>query len=103
MPARVFPMEPTRAVHKSACVSFFKWLALLAAHAALAQQIGQLPAAWSPGTLDIHQIQTGRGNAAFLIFPDGTTALIDAGAVANRPDPEIGPQRPNASCTPGEW
>lgn len=96
-------MEPTRAVHKSACVSLFRWLALLAAHSALAQQIGQLPPAWSPGTFDIHQIQTGRGNAAFLIFPDGTTALIDAGAVPDRPGPALAPARPNSSRTPAQW
>ena len=34
---------------------------------------------WTPGTLDIHQIVTGRGNAAFFQFPDGTTMLLDAG------------------------
>jgi hypothetical protein len=59
--------------------------------------------AWTPGTLDIHQIQTGRGNSAYLIFPDGATLLIDAGAVPDRSGPELGPQRPNASRTPGEW
>jgi hypothetical protein len=58
---------------------------------------------WSPGTLDIHQIQTGRGNAAFLIFPDGTTLLVDAGAVPDRAGLELGPARPDASRTPGEW
>lgn len=26
---------------------------------------------WQAGYLDIHQISTGRGNAAYLIFPDG--------------------------------
>lgn len=39
---------------------------------------------WTRGTLDIHQIATGRGNAAFFVFPDGTTLLFDAGA-AERP------------------
>jgi LmbE family N-acetylglucosaminyl deacetylase len=58
---------------------------------------------WSPGILDIHQIQTGRGNAAFLIFPDGTTLLIDAGAVPDRGGLELGPARPNSSRPPGEW
>jgi len=42
----------------------------------------QLPP-WSRGTLDIHQISTGHGNAAFFIFPDGTTMLVDAGAVGD--------------------
>ena len=38
----------------------------------------QLPK-WEKGYLDIHHINTGRGNCTFLIFPDGTTMMIDAG------------------------
>lgn len=54
-----------------------------------------------PGTLDIHQISTGRGNSAFLVLPDGTTLLIDAGAAADGlPQTEI---HPDASRSPGEW
>lgn len=56
---------------------------------------------WRPGTLDIHQITTGRGNAAFLQLPDGTTLLVDSGAAPDGiaySDP-----RPNASKRPGEW
>ena len=34
---------------------------------------------WEKGYLDIHHINTGRGNCTFLIFPDGTTMMIDAG------------------------
>ncbi|MBN2612487.1 MAG: MBL fold metallo-hydrolase [Bacteroidales bacterium] len=34
---------------------------------------------WQEGILDIHHIKTGRGNATFCIFPDGTTLLIDVG------------------------
>lgn len=58
---------------------------------------------WSRGILDIHQIHTGRGNAAFFQFPDGTTMLLDAGAVPDRVGLELGPQRPNASRTPAAW
>ncbi|MEJ0031683.1 MAG: MBL fold metallo-hydrolase [Bacteroidota bacterium] len=36
---------------------------------------------WTKGNLDIHHINTGVGNAAFFIFPDGTTMLFDAGEV----------------------
>jgi len=44
----------------------------------------QLPP-WTPGTLDIHHIATGEGNATFFVLPDGTTMLVDAGAaVAGR-------------------
>ncbi len=34
---------------------------------------------WEKGYLDIHQISTRNGNASFIIFPDGTTLLVDAG------------------------
>jgi beta-lactamase superfamily II metal-dependent hydrolase len=56
---------------------------------------------WSAGTLDIHQISTGRGNAAFFRFPDGTTLLVDAGDVGDGI-----PQAtalPDASRGAGEW
>ncbi|WP_209401397.1 ComEC/Rec2 family competence protein [Pseudozobellia sp. WGM2] len=43
-----------------------------------AQNGQQLPP-WEEGMLDIHHINTGRGDAAFSILPDGTTLLIDAG------------------------
>ncbi|HVP00062.1 MAG TPA: MBL fold metallo-hydrolase [Bryobacteraceae bacterium] len=89
----VIPLKPIAALG----------LALLCVHSASAQTIGQPLPPWSPGTLDIHQIQTGRGNAAFLIFPDGTTLLVDAGEVPDRPGLEIGPARPNATRRPGEW
>ena len=59
-------------------------------------------AKWSPGTLDIHQINTGRGNAAFLMLPDGTTLLIDAGDGGNPPPRGTAP-KPDASRTPAEW
>ncbi|MGC4036862.1 MAG: hypothetical protein QM764_12965 [Chitinophagaceae bacterium] len=34
---------------------------------------------WKKGYLDLHHINTGRGNAAYYIFPDGTNMLFDAG------------------------
>lgn len=34
---------------------------------------------WSEGCLDVHFISTGCGNCAFVIMPDGTTMLVDAG------------------------
>src|SRR5437667_4621098 len=48
-----------------------------------AQEIGKPLPAWTAGTLDIHQISTGRGNAALFVLPDGTTLLVDAGAAGN--------------------
>src|ERR1700687_511449 len=37
--------------------------------------------AWKPGVLEIHQIATNRGNSTLLIMPDGTTMMVDAGAI----------------------
>ena len=67
-----------------------------------AQGAGDAFPKWTPGTLDIHQINTGRGNAAFLMLPDGTTMMIDAGNGGNLP-PRGTPPKPDASRTPGEW
>ncbi|MEO7319115.1 MAG: hypothetical protein ABIZ56_09020 [Chthoniobacteraceae bacterium] len=55
--------------------------------------------------LDIHQINTGTGDAALLVFPDGTTLLLDAGAVDRTGEREPNydaPQRPNKSSRPGQ-
>ncbi len=50
----------------------------LASSAAAAKGSSIFPP-WQKGCLDIHHINTGRGNSAFLVLPDGTTVLIDAG------------------------
>src|SRR5580692_10858603 len=68
---------------------------------------GDMLPAWVPGTLDIHQIVTGRGNAAFMMFPDGTTLLLDAGDAGDteydRLHPSDADQRPDSSRTPAQW
>lgn len=58
---------------------------------------------WQEGYLDIHHIHTGRGNAAFMIFPDGTTLLFDAGAAAQRKTEPYYPVYPSDSLSPGAW
>ena len=60
---------------------------------------------WEEGMLDIHQINTGRGNSTFIIFPDGTTMLIDAGDLGSTRglSQKIMPACPDATCLPGEW
>lgn len=63
--------------------------------------VGQPLPPWSEGVLDIHHISTGKGNSAFVVFPDGTTLLVDAGA-ATQPIP-YATARPNDSRRPGEW
>src|SRR5215469_2759624 len=55
---------------------------------------------WTPGSLDIHHISTGLGNAALLILPDGTTLLVDAGAAKGGADTA---PHPDGSRTPGDW
>lgn len=57
---------------------------------------------WQPGFLDIHHINTGRGNSALAILPDGTSLLIDAGAATGQ-SPALNAPRPDASRRPGEW
>lgn len=78
-------------------------LGLIAVQTLAGQAVGGRLDAWTPGTFDIHQIHTGRGNSAFLIFPDGTTMLLDAGVVPDRKGLEIGPQRPDSTRSTGEW
>ena len=68
----------------------------------LCQTAGELFPAWSPGTLDIHHISTGRGNSTLLVLPDGTTLLVDAGANRGSSVRYAAP-RPDASRTPGDW
>lgn len=69
-----------------------------------AMQIGEEMPLWSEGYLDIHHINTGQGDAAFFILPDGTTLLFDAGAHTRPPG---GPRemhiKPDDSRTVGEW
>src|SRR5687767_1239460 len=72
-----------------------------------AQQVGQLLPRWQEGYLDIHHINTGHGDAAFYIFPDGTTMLLDAGEM----DPTSertnslrnAPMHPNNTKRAHEW
>ena len=61
---------------------------------------------WSEGCLDIHFINTGRGECCFYILPDGTTLLVDAGEVkatykasATSGDDAV-EQKPNADTRP---
>jgi beta-lactamase superfamily II metal-dependent hydrolase len=51
--------------------------------AAAQDAVGSPLSAWTPGTLDIHQIAAGRGNAALIILPDGASVLVDAGAAGD--------------------
>lgn len=68
---------------------------------------GQPLPAWKEGYLDLHHINTGRGNAAFYILPDGTSILFDAGEM-DPTNPRTTSKRntiirPNDSRPPCEW
>ncbi len=74
---------------------------------------GQIPkpgdtwSVWQKGYLDLHHINTGRGNAAYYVFPDGTTMLVDAGEIPPTHPRTFTPRnaeiRPNYSKRPHEW
>lgn len=67
-----------------------------------AQAAGPALEPWEPGALDIHHLAYGRGNSTFVLCPDGTTLLIDAGTTED-PTAVSCAQKPNASLRPGEW
>lgn len=63
--------------------------------------IKTLPA-WQPGFLEIHHLATNRGNSAFMVLPDGTTVMVDAGAIYGS-TPYLSDPLPSAQHRPGEW
>ena len=75
---------------------------LLVSTPSFSQNIGDVISPWKTGELDIHFINTGKGEACFYIFPDGTTMLVDAGATS-RTGRRVTEIRPDSSHTPGEW
>ena len=68
----------------------------------IAAVVGQPLPAWTEGCLDIHSINTGRGESTFYILPDGTTMLIDAaGSLLTTSDKPPTPPKPNKDITSG--
>lgn len=67
-------------------------------------QVGKTLPDWSEGYLDIHAVNTGRGECTLLILPDGTTMLVDAAGSTISDDDAIPPPplKPNASADPGQ-
>lgn len=62
---------------------------------------GRTLPAWSEGYLDIHTISTGRGECIFLVLPDGTSIVVDAGEFSREGKKHKNVlQRPNAQTRP---
>ena len=61
-------------------------------------EVGKTLPAWSEGWLDIHFINSARGECCFYILPDGTTLIVDAGEIPG--GETFTPQRPNAETKP---
>ncbi|MVM35753.1 hypothetical protein GO755_37405 [Spirosoma sp. HMF4905] len=85
----------------------FLGLTVFYAVTTVAQQPGKSLPIWQVGQLDIHHINTGQGNATFIVFPDGTSLLVDAGAInpidwrTNKP--RNIPVKPTNDRQAGEW
>lgn len=44
-------------------------------------EVGKMFPLWQEGYLDIHMINSARGECSFLILPDGTTLVVDVGEI----------------------
>jgi beta-lactamase superfamily II metal-dependent hydrolase len=64
---------------------------------------GEAMLPWRRGMLDIHHISTGPGNSVLAILPDGTSMMIDAGAVKASSGADVAAAMPDGSRRPGEW
>lgn len=64
---------------------------------------------WQEGFLDIHHINTGSGDTCFMILPDGTTMLFDAGNLDKKKfEEKYAPlkatsPKPNDSLSAANW
>src|SRR5690554_6283007 len=67
------------------------------------QQVGESLPPWKEGYLDLHHINTGRGDAALYILPDETTFLLDAGELPPEPSPRRTAPHPDGSRPAYEW
>ena len=74
---------------------------LMLASATVSAEVSPLPA-WQEGEMEYHVICTGRGESLFLIMPDGTSMLIDAGDWNDAWD-ELAPAMPDERYRAGEY
>ncbi|MBQ9875261.1 MAG: MBL fold metallo-hydrolase [Thermoguttaceae bacterium] len=66
------------------------------------REMGKPYVGWKEGEFDIHFISTGIGENSFLIFPDGTTMLLDCGDRDASTYKDRTPEFPDASTRSGE-
>lgn len=76
-------------------------MSLLLGGAVMAAPPKTLPS-WEEGELEFHVICTGRGESLFMIMPDGTSMLIDAGDWNDLWD-EMTPAMPDGRYRAGEY
>jgi beta-lactamase superfamily II metal-dependent hydrolase len=62
-------------------------------------KVGDVYPEWTAGYMDIHHINTGKGECVFVIMPDGTTMMIDAGETGT----DIRNFKPDGNRSSGEW
>lgn len=65
-------------------------------------EIGKPLSAWKEGEMDIHYIYTGVGENMFLIFPDGTSMVLDTADRPSKQEDQF-PLLPDKSRLPSEW
>ncbi len=78
------------------------WIIVICLSHLIIAQTKYLPK-WQEGFLDIHHINTGKGNATFFILPDGTTLLVDMGDFSSEGLDRKSPPNPNDSLSPAQW
>lgn len=67
------------------------------------EEVGNYYKGWQKGELEIHHIATGCGESSFIILPDGTSMLIDAGDYHPIDYKEKSIAKPNSTRLAGEW
>ena len=63
-------------------------------------EVGKTLPLWDEGYLDIHFINSARGECCFYILPDGTTLIVDAGEIPVTYGESPITQRPNITTRP---
>ena len=83
----------------------FSILCCLSLLACNTDKVGEKYRGWRSGEMDIHHIYTGRGESNFMIFPDGTSMLVDAGDHDPKYEdfPYMTKPMPDRSRRSGEW